>query len=258
MLFSWLRKRRRKKILAKPINPQWLDMIARLPFFERLSADERNRLTDLTRIFVAEKHWEGCGGLELTEEVQVLIAAQACLLILNLEHNYYKEVLSIYIYPSAYKNPQKNHRADGTVSEGTANLGEAWRRGPVILAWDAAKQGGLCDKDGKNLVFHEFAHKLDFLNDYSAGTPPQKSQKAYARWQRIMTEGYKKLIDNSKEGRATLLDKYGTTNEAEFFAVSTECFFEKSKQLERRHPELYDLFCDYYGQDPAERKRQHK
>ena len=204
-------------------------------------------------MLVEEKDWEGCGGLEMTDEIRVTIAAQACLLILNIEHEYYRRVTSILVYPAAYKTMPSRGR-DGVIREGQANLGEAWLRGPVVLSWDDARRGALDPKDGHNLVFHEFAHKLDMLDGAADGTPPLADQETLRQWVQTMTREFAALRDAAERGRKTVLDAYGATNPAEFFAVATECFFEKARQLRQRHPSVYELLKDYYQQDPAERR----
>ena len=255
-MFDWLlrpiRHARRASLLEQPFPTQWEPYIARLPFFQALDDRGRGRVRDDLRVLVAEKNWEGCGGFTLTDEVRVTIAAQASLLLLNIEHEYYRHVTSILVYPAAYRTmPQRG--ADGVVREGQANLGEAWRRGPVVLSWDDAKRGALDPGDGHNLVFHEFAHKLDMLDGAADGTPPIADRALFDRWVETMTREFRALREDSARGRATVLDTYGATNPAEFFAVATECFFEKSRQLAQRHPALYELLRAYYHQDPANR-----
>ncbi len=131
--------------------------------------------------------------------------------------------------------------------------GQAVYRGPVILSWAEVRDEGRDPRRGHNVVFHEFAHQLDMLDGVINGTPPLPTAEQRERWKRVMTEEYRKLLDASAHGRATLLDQYGTTNEGEFFAVATECFFDRPADMERRHPELYDLLRTYYRQDPAAR-----
>ncbi len=249
MIFSWLRRKRREKLLRSPFPQAWLPWLEALPFYAHLSADQQARLRDDLRIFVAEKSWEGCGGLNLTDEMKVIIAAQACLLTLELDHDHYPNVSTILVYPSTYRT-QDHRDAAGVVRSGQANLGEAWPGGPVILAWDSIQGDVTQGADGRNLVFHELAHKLDMRDGLADGTPPLKHRAMITDWVRVMTKEYERLRDASEHGHATLLDHYGATNPAEFFAVATECFFEKGRHLERRHPELYAVLCEYYGQSP--------
>ncbi|MFK7738766.1 MAG: zinc-dependent peptidase [Planctomycetota bacterium] len=258
MLFDWLfrpsRHARRKALLAEPFPDAWRALLAKLPFYLALDERGQERICDDLRVLMAEKEWQGCGGFELTDEVRVTVAAQASLLLLNLEHEYYKHVDTILIYPSAYRTaPQTD--AMGVVREGQANLGEAWRRGPVVLSWDAAKGGALDPKDGHNLVLHEFAHKLDMLDGRADGTPPLGTHEQWQQWIQTMTREFDRLKKAASETRRpAVLDTYGATNPAEFFAVATECFFEKARKLREKHPELYECLRDYYCQDPASGK----
>jgi len=254
MLFHWLKQRRRRKLLAEPFPRESSRYLERnVPFYKALTKEERKRLEGIARILTEEKNWEGCGGLTMDEEIKLNISAQAALLILNLDHHYYQSVDSVLVYPSAFLVPQKQH-AGGILLEGTKPaLGVAHHRGPVVLSWESARQGAYDPTDGHNVVFHEFAHKLDLLDWYADGTPPLESRERYDAWKEIMTEEYQALSDRARKGRATLLDKYGATDPAEFFAVATECFFERPKPLKEKHPKLYDLLRNYYGQDPTSR-----
>ncbi len=253
MIFGWLRRRRRKKLLATPLPAHWPDFVRPFPFYERLTDEERERLFAIARVIVAEKHWEGCAGLELTEEMQVVVSAQAALLLLEIEHDYYKEVRSILLFPRSYKTPFPKHGPGGVMSEGGEHLGEAWYRGPVILAWDWVRHGAVDPKDGQNLVLHEFAHRLDFRDGWIDGTPRLKSKAEYARWAEVMAREYEDLREAAQRGRKHVLDRYGATDPAEFFAVITETFFEKPKALARKHAELYDVLRSYFRQDPLAR-----
>lgn len=255
MIFSWLKQRRRRKILASPFPPEWLPFLEKnVAHYRHLTREEQARLQDSSRIFIAEKFWEGCGGLVMTPEIQVTIAAQACLLVLNLEHNYFDRVKTILVYPRGYRASRTAAGPGGVMVEGdSALLGEAHYRGPVILSWSDVLEEGRHPTDGHNLVYHEFAHQLDMLDGSINGTPPLGSPAQYQRWKEVMTAEYHRLIQASEQGRATLLDQYGTTDEAEFFAVATECFFDCPQQMARRHPALYELLRDYYHQDPAAR-----
>jgi Mlc titration factor MtfA (ptsG expression regulator) len=255
MIFSWLKRWRRSRILSDPFPPLWLEHVQRnVPLYALLTQPEQAKLRDDLRVFLAERNWEGCGGLKLTDEMKVTIAAQACLLLLNLEHDFFSRVPSILVYPHAYRDPSGERGSTGIIDEGgSGRLGEAWYRGPVVLAWDAVLAARHGDRDGRNLVLHEFAHQLDFLDGYSDGTPPLSGRAQYRRWHDVMTAEYNQLIKDSHKGRATLLDQYGATNPAEFFAVATECFFEKPVPMKHRHPQLYEVLRDYYRQDPAGR-----
>ena len=254
MIFSWLRNRRRRKLLARPFPAAWLEYLNKnVAHYRFLSPAEQAKLRDDLRIFVAEKNWEGCGGLAMTDEIKVSVAAQACLLVLGMEHNYFDRVLSILVYPRGYRDPTETYGRDGLIHRGQARLGESWYRGPVVLAWDHVRDQGQHPSQGHSVVIHEFAHQLDMLDGVVNGTPPLGSRDEYRRWAEVMTAEYGQLQNASEHGLATLLDQYGTRNEGEFFAVATECFFDQPAALRQRHPRLYELLRDYYRQDPAGR-----
>jgi Mlc titration factor MtfA (ptsG expression regulator) len=256
MLFSWLRKWRRRKLLAQPFPAEWLRYLqSNVALYALLSEPEQARLRDDLRVFIAEKDWEGCGGLEMTDEIKVTIAALAGLLTLGMEHDYYSRVRSILVYPGGYRVPDHEVLGDNTVLEGESDrLGEAHYRGPVILSWDEVLHDARHPGAGRNLVFHEFAHQLDMLDGAVDGTPPLRDRDQYRRWHKVMTAEYRRLVTEAEEGRPTLLDEYGTTNQGEFFAVATECFFDQPAAMARLHPRLYALLRDYFRQDPAARQ----
>lgn len=252
MLFRWFERRRRRRLLAVPFPADWLAHLLRnVAAYDRLTDAEQTRLRNDLRVFIAEKSWEGCGGLTVTDEVRVSIAAQACLLLLGVDHDYFEHVQTILVYPTAYRSPDGDVGPDGVVREGVGRLGEAWHGGPVVLAWDEVRVGGQSHRDGRNVVLHEFAHQLDFLDGLIDGTPPLGGAEQYGEWQRVMTAEFDRLRADVGRGRATVLDAYGATDPAEFFAVATECFFEKPRQLRERHPEVYGVLRGYYRQDPA-------
>jgi Mlc titration factor MtfA (ptsG expression regulator) len=244
------RARRRSKILAEPFPPAWDRIIEdNVWLVRRLDPAQRAKLRELVQLFVAEKHWEGCGDLELTEEMQVTIAAQACMLVLGRDDDMYKDVASILVYPSTVVAPPHRlgmfEQPRAPIGHGTTMIGQAMLGGPVVLAWDAVLAGGRGEIPG-NVVFHEFAHKLDMATGSVDGTPPLPSRKAIDRWAGVCSEAYAKhraWVDN---GWPTLMDAYGATNEAEFFAVATETYFTEPWTLAYEHPALYALLAEFY------------
>jgi len=256
---SWFERRRHRKILETPFPAGWLATLrANMKHFGYLDADEQARLRELTQVFVAEKSFEGCGGLELDDEIRVTIAGQACLLLLGLEHELYRDVESILVYPSTFlpkRAVEPMFAAPSIVDSVMPLLGEAHGRGPVILTWDAAKRGGIHPELGHNVIYHEFAHKLDMLDGSVDGTPPLETPEEYRRWVDVCTREYELLRSRADRGESTLLDPYAGTNAGEFFAVATECFFDRPLRLEQEHPELYAVLEAFYRQDPAERER---
>jgi Mlc titration factor MtfA (ptsG expression regulator) len=253
MLFSWLKNRRRRKVLAEPFPPAWRDVLQQnVGQLAWLSEEERTRLCTATRIFLAEKQFEGCGGLELTDEVRVTIAAEASILALGMDDYYFDNVQTVLVYPSEFVVPDREPIAGELLLEGESErLGEAHHRGPVILAWAEALENARRPGHGQNLVFHEFAHQLDMLNGSFDGTPAIDDVALRRRWARVMKREYDRLCAAADHRKKTLLDPYGATNEAEFFAVVTECFFDQPWDMERRHAELYALLRDYFRQHPA-------
>jgi Mlc titration factor MtfA (ptsG expression regulator) len=184
----------------------------------------------------------------------VIIAAQACLLLLHRKTDYFPLLITILVYPSGYI-AEENYYLEGHVwQEGMApRLGETGRQtGTMVLAWDAAKSGASDPADGKNLVLHEFAHQLDFENHASDGAPALATREEQSSWQQVMQSEFRLLRAADETGIPTLLDTYGATNPAEFFAVSTEAFFERPWLLRARHPRLYAELQNYFRQDPLE------
>jgi Mlc titration factor MtfA (ptsG expression regulator) len=259
-MFEWWRERRRSSILQQPFPAAQLEVIQRnVKHYGRLSAAEQQRLRDLVQVFVAEKSWEGCGGLTLTEEMKFTIAAQACLLVLGLPHRLYENVESILVYPSTVVRPAQPAGVfvrPGTLVENgpTALFGEAHRHGPVVLAWDRVLRDGQQPNRGHNLVYHEFAHQLDMLDGDADGTPPLASREERLRWQAVCERAFLELRARAERGARSFIDEYGATNEAEFFAVVTEHFFDQPHELQRAEPALYELLREFYRQDPLARE----
>ena len=254
MVFGLFSARRRAKLRDRPVPPAWREIVERnLRVFARLSAEDKAELLGHVQVFLAEKHFEGCGGLELTDEIRVTIAAQACLLLLHRETDYYPRLRSILVYPSGYTAHEEHYVGGGLWEEaGEDRLGHTQQRlGALVLAWDAAKHGAREPGDGDNLVLHEFAHQLDFEDDVTDGTPLLDTRAEYLAWARVMGEEFAALRAAEEAGEPTVIDLYGTTNPAEFFAVVTEAFFERPRSLRQRHPALYDELARFYRQDPA-------
>jgi Mlc titration factor MtfA (ptsG expression regulator) len=252
MLFAWLKRRRRARIVAAPFPDDWLVYLQKnLGLYALLTEPERVKLHDDLRIFIAETAFEGCGGLEVTDEIKVTIAAQASLLLLGFQHDYFERVHTVLVYPAGFRSPEGWTGPDGVVHMDVGYLGEAWHHGTVILAWDAVLAGGRDPRDGRNVVLHEFAHQLDYLDGVADGVPPLRNREQYRKWHEVMTAEYAQLVAESEHGRPKVLDAYGATSPAEFFAVATECFFEKPVQMRRRHPQLYEILKEYFCQDTA-------
>lgn len=252
-MLGWFKKRRRKRLWSQPFPDAWLATIDKyVPFYNRLPAADQRELQGHIQVFLAEKYFEGCGGLELTEEMKVTIAAQACLLLLHRQTDYYPRLITILVYPNAYVARSLEQRGGEVVEEDESiRLGEAWMGGVAVISWEDVCRGSADASDGVNVVLHEFAHLLDFEDGSADGTPPLAQRSHYATWARVLEEEYQQLRRDAALGRTSVLDHYGATNPAEFFAVATECFFEKPAPLRRVHPELYKVLKTYYQLDPA-------
>ena len=259
-MFRWLRNRRRRKILQAPFPQEWRDILQEMvKHYSYLDDTEKNRLEELVQFFIAEKNFEGCGGLELTDEIKVVVAAQACLLVLGLPDYQYLELESVLIYPTTVKVPPSRLSvfADSPmiVPDQQAILGMASSRGPVILVWDAVKRGARHPEQGHNVVYHEFAHILDMRDGTADGTPELFNRQLYQAWVEICSKEFFKLKKDAEKGRKSLLDSYGAVHEAEFFAVATELFFDRPLRMKLKHPDLYAVLSAYYRQDTAERQQ---
>jgi Mlc titration factor MtfA (ptsG expression regulator) len=253
------RKQQREKLKVAPFPARWSRILEDgFPLYACLADGDRKELQGHILVFLAENSFEGCGGLEITEEMRVCIAAQACLLLLHCETDYYPSLRSILVYPSTYFAKATRHVGSGVMEERQdSRLGEAWDSGAVVLAWDAVHAGTANPGDGHNVVFHEFAHQLDFEDGRADGTPVlaaevpwYRRRSRYKAWPRVLSGEYEKLRANIEEGKPTIIDEYGATNPAEFFAVATEAFFERPRALQERHPELYEELKRFYRQDP--------
>lgn len=254
-MFGWFKKRRRKKLLAQPWPEAWdlhLNRNVRLTW--NLTDSEMAALKTRVKVFVGEKHWEGCEGLTITEEMRVTIAAQASMMLLGVENFYFDNVKSILVFPKAFQRKTSN----GVVSQTRTHAGEAWQGGPIILSWHDTLTGGRNEDDGKNLVVHEFAHALDGLDGEMGGEIAFDKPEDAQRWKSLIAEEYRTLVDAKESGRRTLLDHYGATNHAEFFAVASETFFERPREMADEHGELFRLLTTYYKVEPARWQRKRK
>ena len=241
-MFAWLRARRRKKWAAEPFPQPWLAPLRDgVPFFACLQEPRRTRFLGMVHAFVREKQWFGAGGLEVTDEMRVTIAAAAVRLVLHLDLAAYDGLTEIVVYPGAYK-----HRDD----DDGAILGEAHTWGTVVLSWQAVQHGLANQHDGHDTATHEFAHVLDIESGTFNGTPRLRGRDDYRPWAIVLDQHFQRLRGNRRAERK-VLRKYGATNEVEFFAVATEAFFEKPRQMKRHLPELYEVLADLYRVDTA-------
>jgi Mlc titration factor MtfA (ptsG expression regulator) len=251
--------RRRRRAQETPFPSAWRALLTdRVAHWCFLGDAERERLEDLIKVFLVDKEFEGAGGLVVAEDVRVTIAAQACLLLLGLDHDYYRDVHSIIVYPSTVvrRGPHGSAVLPGAVTEQpTALLGEARLHGPMVIVWDQALAQARYPERGHNVVYHEFAHKIDMADGTADGAPPLPGPAARRRWGEVLEREFAGLRERAEEGRPSLLDAYGATNPAEFFAVATESFFDLPVPLQQQHPDLYAMLAEFYRQDPALRVR---
>jgi Mlc titration factor MtfA (ptsG expression regulator) len=248
----WFKKWRRSRIAAHQFPPQWLRIIENnVSLYNRLPAEDKAELRRHMLIFIAEKRFEGCGGLRITDEIKVIIAAQACILLLHRKTDYYPGLSSILVYPHAFIVHRAQHLASGVMIEGPqVLLGQSHRRGSVVLSWDDVKLDAADIYDGQNVVFHEFAHQLDSSEGRGDSSAVLKNTSSYIAWARVLQKDYERLKIAAERGDPAFLNKYGATDPAEFFAVATEFFFEKPRQLKQVHPDLYNELARFYQQDP--------
>lgn len=251
-VFGLIRKRRRQRILAKRmINDDLWSEIAAVSVLERLGPTELSRLRDLTVLFVEEKQIVAAGGLELDYFMRGRIGALACLLVLELGFHWYDHIFTIVVYPDEFLVRNREHTDDAGVVhvKDVVLSGEAWDRGPVVLAWTDVEASGL--GGGYNVVAHEFAHKLDLLSGAMDGMPPLHRGMSAARWNRVFQVAYDDLRSEIDRGRETWLDPYAAEEPAEFFAVCAELFFDTPDDLAERYAAVYAELSAFFRQSPA-------
>ena len=253
-LSLWVPRLRLRRALAAPFPAAWEEILRRnIEVSRSLPASLAARLRMLVKQFLLEKHFTGAGGLEVTDEIRVTIAAEACMLILNRPGGVYPGLRYIIVYPSAFVVRREARDEAGVVDLAPHGLlGESWRNGKVILAWDSVLNGSRNFVDGRNVVLHEFAHQLDAEDGSVNGAPLLAGERSYRSWAAVFSEEFAELQRDTRRGRESLFDHYGATNPAEFFAVATETFFEKPEQMAQHHAELFAALRSYYRVDPRE------
>lgn len=252
-MFGLFKHARRAKLRSAPCPAEWVEILKRnLPLFRMLPAADQQELLGHIQVFLDEKNFEGCGGLKMTDEIRVTIAAQACVLLLHRNTDYYPRLQSILVYPRAYLVEQQEPSGYGVVHQfASERAGESWDTGAIVLAWDEVVNGASDALDGYNVVLHEFAHQLDEEDGASEGVPLLGKPARYIAWARVLGKEFRRLQQQSERGEPTLLDTYGATNAAEFFAITTEFFFERPQELKKKHPALYEQLRQFYNQDPV-------
>ena len=249
-----LKKWRRKRIGRGVFGLKWLAIVVNsVPYYRKLSRADQKELQRHILIFLSEKRFEGCGGLEITEEIKVTIAAWACVLLLHRKTDYYPGLMTILVYPNAFVVPQKEYLPSGAIVEAEqVLLGQSQRRGPVVLSWDDVKKSSSGNFGGHNVAIHEFAHQIDQTFGEGDSSSVLKSRSNFLEWARVLQKDFRKLRSDVVGNRKTFLDSYGATDAAEFFAVATEFFFERPIEFRKNYPDLYEQLKNFYHQNPAE------
>ncbi|MFT3718190.1 zinc-dependent peptidase [Pseudorhodoferax sp.] len=252
-LAPWWRARRRRALAGRPFPAAWRRVLARqVPIVGRLPAPLQRELERRMQVFIAEKPFVGCRGLVVTEAMRVVVAAQACLLLLGRPHWHHAGLRQVLLYPGAFL-VDRVHAEPGGVRRGErqALAGESWSQGQVVLSWDDVLAGAADPADGRNVVLHEFAHQLDQADGRSNGAPPLPRGMDGRRWARVLQQAFDALRAQLGRGEAAPLDPYAATSPAEFFAVATEAFFEQGPRMAAAQPALYAELAAFYGVDPA-------
>lgn len=248
-MFGIIKDWREQRILEQSqfTNADWQLVAKQIPILERLTEAELAHLFELATLFLHDKSFTGAQGFTITDNVKQTIALQACLPILNIGLDSYDGWTSIIVYPRAFKSESTITDEYGIVHQkNQSRSGEAWQRGPVILSWDDVEHAG--NRDGHNVVIHEFVHKLDMLNGRANGFPPMQPDMDPTRWTETMARGFEDFQKHPKSG----LDRYGATNPAEFFAVLSEVFFETPDKLIAAYPEIYEIMVKFFRQSPLQ------
>jgi len=253
LVVPWFRNlMRRKELLSSPLKEEWRKIISgNVPIYRRVPGEFRSELHGLINVFLSEKNFEGCGGLQITDEIRLCVAAQACILLLNRKTNFFPTLSTVLIYPGVYFAKGPRRIGNQMIEDETTRLGESWTGGTVVLSWDHVKHEAVSLNDGQNVVLHEFAHQLDQEDGVANGLPVLGNGTNYIEWARILSGEYENLKFEVAHGVRDVIDAYGATNPAEFFAVATETFFEIPERMKARHPDLYEEFKKYYNLDPA-------
>ncbi len=237
-------------------DASWFNVTRRIDLVQALIPAERAHLRELATLFLHAKCFTGVQGLTITDEIRISIAAQACLEILNLEADTFIGWVEIVVYPGAFRVTRETRDEDGIMhEEANALSGESWSRGPVILSWEDVRRDSFSPHPGRNVVIHEFAHKLDMLSGRANGMPPLHPNMPIMDWTTALSEAFEHLRCNVEHHRRSHMNAYAATNPAEFFAVICEYFFTAPEVLHRYCPEVYCQLKAYFRQDTLERYR---
>ena len=254
VLAVWIPHWRLKRAIAAPFPAEWARLLEdNILVYRRLPMPLRQQLRRLIKQFLHPVHFTGAAGLEIDDEIRVTIAAEACMLVLNRHTGVYPGLRYIIVYPTTFVVDREEYDEAGVVEYGPQEmLGESWQEGKVILAWDAVQHGSRNFADGRNVVLHEFAHQLDAEFGGHDGAPLLGGAHSYRAWAEVLSGEFEDLQERSRRGKPSLMDEYGATHPAEFFAVATETFFEKPRQMAKYHAELFEVLLAYYRIDPRD------
>ncbi|MBL0712033.1 MAG: zinc-dependent peptidase [Colwellia sp.] len=247
------REYQRNKIRNQPFKKEWCQILQqRMPYFRKMPADLQSQLKQHIQVFLAEKSFIGCNGIEITDDIRITVSAQACLLLLNRKTDYYPKLQTILVYPRAFIKEQQSMTSAGVLKvQKMALAGESWDFGKVVLSWQDTVDGAKIPDDGHNVVIHEFAHQLDQENGKANGAPILDKGQSYQCWSDVFSKQFQHLKKQAQTGEPSLFDYYGATEPAEFFAVVSEVFFEQAQQFFHKYPMLYQQLTKYYQVDPT-------
>ncbi len=248
----WWTERQRRALRAQPFPAAWREILKQhVPYVRRLPADLQLQLKQHIQVFLAEKTFIGCDGLQITDEIRVTVAAQACLLILNRPSGYYPNLRQILVYPGSFVVERDHTDGIGVAHRARQVLaGESWSEGQVILSWQDTLAGAAVVDDGQNVAIHEFAHQLDQETGHANGAPVLARRAQYRHWASVLGEEFGNLQARVTRGEPSLFSDYGATNPGEFFAVISEVFFEQAAAMAEAHPALYQELSQFYHLDP--------
>ena len=247
-----LQSDRREQLLQKPLPDEWIRILQdNVPLYSLLPGDLKATLHGCIHLFLHEKEFFGCNGLEITNQIRLTIAGNASILLLKRDNHRFKGFTTILVYPDTYVADEVKHDGMVVTHQQTARSGESWHRGPVVLSWSDIMNDRLQEHKGHNVILHEFAHKLDEENTIMDGLPVLRNDADYKEWAQVLTKEYAELKKRVSKGTNTVLDEYAITSPPEFFAVATESFFEKPQAMQNKLPELYVQLKKFYGLDPA-------
>ncbi|RVU86314.1 zinc-dependent peptidase [Leucothrix sargassi] len=243
-----------KRAVEEPFPAEWRKILRKnFPVYRLLPTDLQLQLKKMIKQFIHEKSFTGCAGQEITDEVKVTIAASACILLLNRDNDTYPGLHYIFVYPSAFVAKRSTVNAEGLVIEKPKGLlGESWTNGKVILSWEDVLRGNRNFTDGSNVAIHEFAHQLDHESGATNGAPFLGGGERSKHWATVFTDEFRALQQAAYRGDETVIDYYGASEPAEFFAVVTETFFEKPREMRSKHPCLFKQLQGYYKVDPSD------